>query len=159
MKLQCQPRHQPTDSLRHLSDLRYGRRYARRSNPSVIVEECVRRMLDQLRGLPRANRGVLCPNSSRPPCACCLLENGRNCRHCQLFEAVVRWSMSQIGCAVPGYGRALVLVVDTNALVYAADQDSFSHAAYRDWLEHQRRRPQAWNTNWPIIYEFLRATE
>jgi toxin-antitoxin system PIN domain toxin len=51
-----------------------------------------------------------------------------------------------------------MLVVDTNVLVYAADRDSAFHAACRDWLEHQRRRAEAWYTTWPIVYEFLRVT-
>ena len=28
----------------------------------------------------------------------------------------------------------------------------------RAWLEHQRRRSEAWYTTWPILYEFLRVT-
>jgi uncharacterized protein len=51
-----------------------------------------------------------------------------------------------------------MLVVDTNVLVYAADQDSRFHAACRDWLERQRRRADAWYTTWAILYEFLRVT-
>jgi uncharacterized protein len=51
-----------------------------------------------------------------------------------------------------------VLVVDTNVLVYAADKDSPFHAACRNWLDRQRRRPDAWYTTWAISYEFLRVT-
>jgi toxin-antitoxin system PIN domain toxin len=51
-----------------------------------------------------------------------------------------------------------VLVVDTNVLVYASDQDSPFHAACRAWLETQRVRLDAWYTTWPILYEFLRVT-
>lgn len=51
-----------------------------------------------------------------------------------------------------------MLAVDTNVLVYAADADSPLHAACRNWLERQRRRPDAWYTTWPILYEFLRVT-
>ena len=51
-----------------------------------------------------------------------------------------------------------MLVVDTNVLVYAADGDSPFHAACHDWLEHQRRRADAWYTTWAILYEFLRVT-
>jgi uncharacterized protein len=51
-----------------------------------------------------------------------------------------------------------VLVVDTNVLVYASDEDSPFHAACRGWLETQRVRPGAWYTTWPILYEFLRVT-
>jgi toxin-antitoxin system PIN domain toxin len=51
-----------------------------------------------------------------------------------------------------------VIVVDTNVLVYAADQDSPHHAACRTWLERRRPRPDAWYVTWGIIYEFLRVT-
>jgi toxin-antitoxin system PIN domain toxin len=51
-----------------------------------------------------------------------------------------------------------VLVVDTNILVYAADEDSLFHTSCRDWLERQRTRADAWYTTWAIVYEFLRVT-
>ena len=51
-----------------------------------------------------------------------------------------------------------MIVVDTNVLIYAADADSPLHAASRNWLERQRRRPDAWYTTWPVVYEFLRVT-
>ena len=51
-----------------------------------------------------------------------------------------------------------MLAVDTNVLVYAADAGSQFHEPCRDWLEQQRRRPDAWYTTWPILYEFLRVT-
>ncbi len=51
-----------------------------------------------------------------------------------------------------------MVVVDTNVLVYAADADQEFHSACRGWLERQRSRPDAWYTNWPILYEFLRVT-
>lgn len=51
-----------------------------------------------------------------------------------------------------------MLVVDTNVLVYAADEDSPFHATCRDWLERQRARADAWFTTWAIVYEFLRVT-
>jgi len=51
-----------------------------------------------------------------------------------------------------------VLVVDTNVLVYAADQDSPFHSVCRHWLEQQRARADAWYTTWAILYEFLRVT-
>jgi toxin-antitoxin system PIN domain toxin len=51
-----------------------------------------------------------------------------------------------------------VLAVDTNILVYAADSDAQFHTPCRDWLEHQRARPDAWYTTWPILYEFMRVT-
>ena len=51
-----------------------------------------------------------------------------------------------------------MLVVDTNILVYAADENSPFHKACLSWLEHRRRRADAWYTTWPILYEFLRVT-
>jgi len=51
-----------------------------------------------------------------------------------------------------------VVVVDTNVLVYSADEDSPMHAACRNWLERRRARAEAWYTTWPILYEFLRVT-
>lgn len=51
-----------------------------------------------------------------------------------------------------------MLVVDTNVLVYAADEDSPFYAACRQWLEAQRGRADAWYTSWAILYEFLRVT-
>ncbi|HXW92544.1 MAG TPA: TA system VapC family ribonuclease toxin [Terriglobales bacterium] len=51
-----------------------------------------------------------------------------------------------------------MLVVDTNVLVYAADQDSPFHDACRGWLERQRGHADAWYTTWAILYEFLRVT-
>ena len=51
-----------------------------------------------------------------------------------------------------------MVVVDTNVLVYAADEDSPFHAACRAWLERQRTHADAWYTTWPILYEFLRVT-
>ena len=51
-----------------------------------------------------------------------------------------------------------MVVVDTNVLVYAADEDSPFHAACRSWLERQRSGAGAWYATWPIFYEFLRVT-
>lgn len=51
-----------------------------------------------------------------------------------------------------------MVVVDTNVLVYAADEDSPFHVQSRDWLGRQRGRPDAWYTTWPILYEFMRVT-
>jgi uncharacterized protein len=51
-----------------------------------------------------------------------------------------------------------VLVVDTNVLVYAADESSPYHAACATWLDRQRRRSGAWYITWPIVYEFLRVS-
>ncbi|MGH9466783.1 MAG: type II toxin-antitoxin system VapC family toxin [Terriglobales bacterium] len=49
----------------------------------------------------------------------------------------------------------MMLVVDTNVLVYAADQDSPFHGKCHDWLGRQRARADAWYMTWPILYEFL----
>ena len=51
-----------------------------------------------------------------------------------------------------------MVVVDTNVLIYAADQDSPYHVACRDWIERQRGRADAWYSTWSILYEFLRVT-
>jgi uncharacterized protein len=53
---------------------------------------------------------------------------------------------------------SLMVVVDTNILVYAADADSQWHVKSRDWIEQQRSRPDAWYVTWPILYEFMRVT-
>jgi toxin-antitoxin system PIN domain toxin len=50
-----------------------------------------------------------------------------------------------------------VLVVDTNILVYAADEHSQFHGKCNKWLERQRRQADAWFVTWPIVYEFLRV--
>jgi toxin-antitoxin system PIN domain toxin len=52
----------------------------------------------------------------------------------------------------------MMLAVDTNVLVYAADADSRFHAPCRAWLERQQARADAWYTTWAILYEFLRVT-
>jgi len=51
-----------------------------------------------------------------------------------------------------------VHVVDTNILIYAADQDSPYHAACRAHLERWRRQPAPVFLTWSICYEFLRVT-
>ncbi|MEW6683823.1 MAG: TA system VapC family ribonuclease toxin [Nitrospirota bacterium] len=51
-----------------------------------------------------------------------------------------------------------MFVVDTNVLVYAADENAPDHAVYRDALEAWRRQRSAWYTTWGILYEFLRVT-
>jgi toxin-antitoxin system PIN domain toxin len=50
-----------------------------------------------------------------------------------------------------------MIVVDTNVLIYAADQDSPSHDRCRDWLEGLRRSADAWFTTWGIVYELVRV--
>ena len=51
-----------------------------------------------------------------------------------------------------------MLVVDTNVLVYAVNEDSRFHTRCREWLEDQRAQPDAWYATWGILYEFLRVT-
>ncbi len=51
-----------------------------------------------------------------------------------------------------------MFVVDTNILVYAADQDSEFHAACREQLEEWRARTTPWHLSWNVVYEFLRVT-
>jgi toxin-antitoxin system PIN domain toxin len=51
-----------------------------------------------------------------------------------------------------------VYVVDTNVLVYAADQDSPFHAKCYDFLQASRIETTAWYITWGICYEFLRVT-
>lgn len=51
-----------------------------------------------------------------------------------------------------------MLVVDTNVLVYAADEDSPFHAPCRRWIEAQCDRAEIWYSTWGILYEFLRVT-
>lgn len=49
-----------------------------------------------------------------------------------------------------------MFVVDTNVLVYAADEDSPFHRRCRDMLDAWRRGAAAWYVTWGILYEFLR---
>lgn len=51
-----------------------------------------------------------------------------------------------------------MFVVDTNVLIYAADQDSPFHARCRERLEAWRRQRSPWYLTWSICYEFLRVT-
>lgn len=50
-----------------------------------------------------------------------------------------------------------MFVVDTNVLVYAADESAPEHMRCRTLLEHWRRRQGAWYLTWGICYEFLRV--
>jgi len=50
-----------------------------------------------------------------------------------------------------------VFVVDTNVLVYAADEDSGFHDCCFKLLEQCRPQPSAWYVTWSILYEFLRV--
>jgi hypothetical protein len=49
-----------------------------------------------------------------------------------------------------------VFVVDTNILVYAADQDSPSSERCFELLQEWSQQPTAWFITWGICYEFLR---
>lgn len=51
-----------------------------------------------------------------------------------------------------------MFVVDTNVLVYAADEDAPAHGRCRDMLEEWRRQHSAWYMTWDVLYEFLRIT-
>jgi len=50
-----------------------------------------------------------------------------------------------------------MFVVDTNVLVYAADQDAPEHGRCRTLIETWRRGSAAWYVTWGICYEFLRV--
>lgn len=51
-----------------------------------------------------------------------------------------------------------MFVVDTNILIYAADEDSPAHTPCRDKLEFWRNQQSVWYVTWGILYEFLRVT-
>jgi predicted nucleic acid-binding protein len=51
-----------------------------------------------------------------------------------------------------------VFAVDTNILVYAADEDSEFHSPCYELLEEWRAQASAWYVTWGIVYEFLRVT-
>ncbi len=51
-----------------------------------------------------------------------------------------------------------MFVVDTNVLIYAADQDSEFHPPCRTLLEQWRRQSSPWYLTWSICYEFLRVS-
>lgn len=50
-----------------------------------------------------------------------------------------------------------MFVVDTNVLVYAADESAVEHARCRALIEQWRRRHSAWFLTWGVVYEFLRV--
>lgn len=51
-----------------------------------------------------------------------------------------------------------MLVLDTNVLLYAADEDSEHHGPCRRRVEDARRSPSPAFLTWNICYEFLRAS-
>jgi toxin-antitoxin system PIN domain toxin len=50
-----------------------------------------------------------------------------------------------------------MFVVDTNVLVYAADESAPEHGRCRTLVETWRHRNGAWYLTWGICYEFLRV--
>ncbi len=51
-----------------------------------------------------------------------------------------------------------MFLVDTNILVYAADEDSEFYRRCHKLLEEWRGQASAWYVTWGILYEFLRVT-
>ena len=51
-----------------------------------------------------------------------------------------------------------MFLVDTNILIYAADNSSDAHPKYKELLNQWRCEPTPWYLTWGIIYEFLRVT-
>jgi toxin-antitoxin system PIN domain toxin len=51
-----------------------------------------------------------------------------------------------------------VFLVDTNILVYAADEDSPFHNRCDELIEEWRRQTSPWYVTWGILYEFLRVS-
>lgn len=49
-----------------------------------------------------------------------------------------------------------MFVVDTNVLVYAANQDCVEHGRCRTRIEEWRHSRLPWYLTWPIVYEFMR---
>ena len=50
-----------------------------------------------------------------------------------------------------------MFVVDTNVLLYAADEDAEAHPACRGLIERWRQQAAPWFLTWSICYEFLRV--
>ena len=50
-----------------------------------------------------------------------------------------------------------MILIDTNVLVYAVNQDSEFHQACRRKIELCRAGASPWYLSWPICYEFLRV--
>jgi toxin-antitoxin system PIN domain toxin len=51
-----------------------------------------------------------------------------------------------------------VFAVDTNVLVYAADEAAAEHPRCRQLVDTWRPQALPWYTTWSVIYEFLRVT-
>ena len=50
-----------------------------------------------------------------------------------------------------------MFVVDTNVLVYAANEDADGHGVCRGLVESWCNQTGVWHTTWGILYEFLRV--
>ena len=50
-----------------------------------------------------------------------------------------------------------MFAVDTNVLVYSANQDLPEHPRCHELLESWRRGSESWCTTWSVLYEFLRV--
>lgn len=50
-----------------------------------------------------------------------------------------------------------MFVVDTNVLVYAADENAPAYASCRSLIEEWRQQRVLWYTTWGVLYEFLRV--
>ena len=50
-----------------------------------------------------------------------------------------------------------MFVVDTNILVYAANQDMREHGECRKLLEGWCNQPNIWHVPWTVLYEFMRV--
>lgn len=51
-----------------------------------------------------------------------------------------------------------MFVVDTNILIYAADQDCDEHELCHRLLSGWRQRAATWHITWTVVYEFLRTS-
>ena len=51
-----------------------------------------------------------------------------------------------------------MFVVDSNVLVYAADEDSPFHGRCDELVEGWRRQTAPWYVTWGVLYEFLRVS-
>jgi predicted nucleic acid-binding protein len=52
----------------------------------------------------------------------------------------------------------LTFLVDTNVLIYGAEQSGLEHARCRELVLGWQRRLEPWYTTWPILYEFMRIS-
>jgi toxin-antitoxin system PIN domain toxin len=51
-----------------------------------------------------------------------------------------------------------MFVVDTNVLIYAANESCTEHGRCRDLLDQWRTQASAWYVTWGILYGFVRVT-